>query len=132
MSAKIVFLEEDRDDWSLVRETLAELNMDVPVQFFSSSTDLFEFLQNAPAPSLIMVDYNAVPDNGLEVLKQLREVQEWKDIPVVILSDSNDAFYRKECYRYGASSFIRKPDTLKDTRNKIGIFFKYWLDVAEV
>ena len=53
-------------------------------------------------------------------------------IPIVILSDSISEKYRNECYAYGASSFIRKPQTVEDTAKKIETFFKYWLNVAEV
>jgi hypothetical protein len=32
----------------------------------------------------------------------------------------------------GAASFIKKPDTHQQTQQKIGTFFKYWFEVAEV
>ena len=54
------------------------------------------------------------------------------DIPVVILSDSDHPKFRKKCYALGASSYIRKPDKLGETNKKIGTFFKYWFEVAEV
>jgi CheY-like chemotaxis protein len=55
-----------------------------------------------------------------------------QNIPVVILSDSDLPQYRNECYANGANTFIKKPGTLAETKDKIGAFFKYWLDVAEV
>lgn len=132
MNKSIFILEEDSDDWSLVRETLLELGMNVPLQFFSNSTDLFAHLDEAPLPSLVLVDYNTLPDNGLQVLKRLKSSSRLCEIPVVILSDSDLAQYRNECYQCGAASFIKKPDTAEGTRKKIGTFFSYWLDVVEL
>ncbi len=125
-------LEDDSDDRYLVREVLADLGIDVPVRFFTESHELFEFLGRAEKPSLILVDYNAVPDNGIEVLKKLKNDESYREIPVAILSDSDLAKYRGECYALGASTFIKKPDTLEATKEKIGTFFKYWFEVAEV
>jgi len=66
------------------------------------------------------------------VLKKLKSDPDYSSIPVVILSDNNFSRYRDEAYAYGASSFIKKPGGLDDTKNKIETFFKYWFEVAEV
>lgn len=123
-------LEDDRDDRSLVKETLLELSMDVPITFFNSGDELLRALSSGK-PSLILLDYNAQPDNGIEVLRKIKMQQAWKNIPVVILCDNAWVQYKDQAYEAGASSFIKKPDTLDATRKKIGTFFSYWLDVAE-
>ncbi|HEU4472031.1 MAG TPA: response regulator [Flavisolibacter sp.] len=133
MSKYVVMLEDDSDDHSLVKDTLLELSISIPVKFFSSSQALFSFLAGAKEqPSLILADHNAVPDNGIAVLRKLKSQPSLAGIPVVILSDSDLAVYREEAYRLGAASFIKKPDTIQATGEKIGLFFRYWLEVAEV
>jgi CheY-like chemotaxis protein len=132
MSKYVLMLEDDSDDQSLVKETLSELKMEIPIKYFSSSTDLFSFLSAGEKPSLILLDYNATPDNGIDVLKKLKSDKEYSQIPTVILSDNDLPHYRNESYANGASSFIKKPDTLEATHQKIGTFFKYWFEVAEV
>ena len=87
---------------------------------FHQSAEFFTVLSEERKP---LIDYNSVPDNGIQVLKRLRENPNYDDIPVVILSDSNLGKYRNECYRCGASSFIKKPDTTKATNQKIASFF---------
>ena len=59
-------------------------------------------------PSLLLIDYNSVPENGLEVLKKIKKLQPINGVPIVILSDSVTDKYRNECYAHGASSFIKK------------------------
>ena len=131
MPKSIWIVEDDSDDRYLTQETLAALNINVPVKFLSSSKELFESLDSSQEPSLILIDYNIAPDNGLEVLKKLKQHEVHSKYPVVILSDSDLSRYKNECYRHGASSFIKKPNTLEGTHQKIGTFFKYWLEVAE-
>lgn len=131
MSKKVIFLEEDSDDWTLVEDSLQELGIEASINFVPDSTALFAALEKGALPALILVDFNAVPENGLEVLQRIKRTESWQAIPVVILSESNDEKYRAACYRSGASAFIKKPDTHEESLRKIGTFFRYWFEVVE-
>ena len=71
-------------------------------------------------------------ENAKQVLQKVKANAAWSEIPVVILSDSDQDIYKNECYALGAASFIKKPGNIKDTSSKIATFFKYWFEVAEV
>ena len=132
MRKLILMLEDDSDDRYITQSAVSELGLNVELKFFSNSNQFLNFLSTTNTPSLLIVDYNSVPENGLEVLKKIKSTQTMTSVPVVILSDSNGEKYRNECYVYGASSFIKKPQTVEGTTNKIETFFKYWLNVVEV
>jgi CheY-like chemotaxis protein len=123
MNHFVLMLEGDGDDRYITEQTLSEPDISVSMQFSSNSAEFFTVLSEERKPALILIDYNSVPDNGIQVLKTLRENPNYNDIPVVILSDSNLGKYGNECYRCGASSFIKKPDTTKATNQKIASFF---------
>lgn len=132
MNRFVLMLEGDGDDRYITQQTLSELSIDIPIKFLSASIEFFNFLSQSDKPALILVDYNSVPENGLEVLKKLKSDAMFSDIPVVILSDSDHPKYKNECYKFGASSFIKKPDSVEGTNKKIAAFFNYWFDVVEV
>lgn len=132
MNRFVLMLEGDGDDHYITQQTLSDLNIDISVKFVSDSSKFFSFLAEGEKPSLILADYNSAPDNGLDVLKKLKSDPNLCDIPFVILSDSDLPKYKNECYKHGASSFIKKPDTLEATNKKIASFFTYWFDVVEV
>jgi len=132
MNRTVFILEEDADDLYLTQETISRLGFDFPIKYFSESTAFFNSLHASKKPVLILVDYNSTPDNGIEVLKKLKSDPDLSEIPVVILSDCDHPRYKHECYRHGASSFIKKPDTIEATDKKIEAFFRYWFDVVEV
>jgi CheY-like chemotaxis protein len=130
---KIVYmLEDDSDDRYLTEEILREAGVDIPIRFFNNSDALFEALQTGNKPSLLLVDYNIAPENGIAVLKKLKSQQHLTTFPVVVLSDNDLPHYKNECYAHGASSFIKKPSSLETSRQKITSFFNYWFEVAEV
>lgn len=132
MAQKIILmLEDDNDDRYITETAIAEMNLDIKVQFFSNRNDFLSYLTNNQ-PSLLLIDYNSTPENGIQVLKKIKELKPVNEVPVIILSDSSSEKYKAECYAFGASSFIRKPQTVESTANKIKTFFNYWLTVAEV
>lgn len=132
MNRFVLMLEGDGDDRYITQQTLNELHIDIPIKFLPNSIEFFNFLSQSDKPALILVDYNSVPENGLEVLNKLKTSLEYSDIPVVILSDSDHPRYKNECYKYGACSFIKKPDSVEGTNKKIAAFFNYWFNVVEV
>lgn len=125
-------LECGGDDRYITQQTLLEFGTDITIKFSSNSIEFFDLLSKGQEPVLILVDYNSIPENGLDVLKKLKSDPNLCDIPVVILSDSDFPKYKNECYQYGASSFIKKPDALEATNKKIASFFTYWFNVVEV
>jgi CheY-like chemotaxis protein len=132
MSKFVLMLEDDTDDRYITSETLSELGINIEIKFFSNSNEVFKFLSTSDKPVLMLIDFNATPENGIEVLKKLKSNEQYKEIPVVILSDNNIPQYRTKAYANGAASFIKKPDTHQQTREKIETFFRYWFEVAEV
>ena len=130
---KLVYmLEDDSDDRYITTSTIEELNLPIEVTFFSKSYQFLEFLSTAQRASLLLVDYNSNPDNGLAVLIKVKEMDVHKGTPLIILSDSSVSKYKDECYAFGASSFIQKPSRLKKTKEVIQLFFNYWITIAEV
>jgi CheY-like chemotaxis protein len=127
----ILMLEDDSDDRYLTKNAIEELGLDVDIKFFSNSNEFLNYLTTTQ-PSLLLIDYNSNPENGIQILKKIKELKPVNEVPVIILSDSSSEKYKAECYAFGASSFIKKPQTEESTANKIKTFFSYWLTVAEV
>jgi CheY-like chemotaxis protein len=127
----ILMLEDDPDDRTLTHSIIEESGISVPLIFLSTFTELETALENNP-PILILLDYNLNPETGLDVLKHLKSDQNFLHIPVVILGDAEDPGFTAECYRMGANSYIIKPSSIEETKKKITLFFKYWMEVAEL
>jgi len=128
----IAMLEDDSDDRYLTNEILTEIGFDITIRFFSNSDELLKALSLSVKPQLILVDFNSSPENGIQVLKKIKSTEHLREIPVVILSDSELPRYKKECYAAGANSFVTKPKTITETKQKISSFFTYWMQVAEL
>ena len=66
----------------------------------------------APRPDLILLDLMLPKKSGLDVLSELRSDYEISDIPVVVLTASDDQEDQSRCAVLDVNSYIRKPVNL--------------------
>jgi len=65
---------------------------------------------NAPLPHLLFLDLNMPRKNGFECLKEIRNNEKLKDIPIAIYSTSAAEKDIDETFNNGANIYIKKPN----------------------
>jgi CheY-like chemotaxis protein len=65
----------------------------------------------ATSPMVILLDFHLGDQGGLELLRVMREHDEYRHLPVVVMSGLD---YRQECELAGANGFVLKPFGLQD------------------
>jgi CheY-like chemotaxis protein len=78
-------------------------------------------------PQVVLLDLKLPKIDGLEVLRRLRDDENTKLIPVVVLTSSADEQGLSEIYLSGASSYIRKPLDSEQMAEAI----RYWMVLNE-
>jgi CheY-like chemotaxis protein len=91
-----------------------------------------ENYKETPRPAVILLDLNMPKLSGDEVLKMIRNNDELRHIPVVVLSNSMNKKDAIKIYGLGGNSFIRKPAGYKELREFVQTFSKYWLEYSTV
>jgi DNA-binding NtrC family response regulator len=105
-----IFVVED-DDWynRLLVHTLS-LNPDYEIQNFFNGKDLLEKLHEDP--DVITLDYRLPDMTGLDILKQVKEVN--PDIQVILISEQGDIDTVVDLLKYGAYDYIVKSKDIKE------------------
>ena len=86
---KIVFVIED--DMLLVRAYQTKLQKEnVEVWLATDGKEALEFLQRDP-PNIILLDLMLPGMNGYDVLAEIRKNDQWKKVPVLILTNLSQA-----------------------------------------
>jgi CheY-like chemotaxis protein len=137
MNRTILMLEHDDDDRYITQSVFDENNYGIKINFVNSSPEVFAYLNSCEKnglhyPSLILLNYYAIPTNAVEILKELKDNSKYCHIPVVILSGTVNDDVIKECYAARASSFIQKPFRSDETSSKIASFIQYWFGTVEL
>lgn len=70
-------------------------------------------------PDLILLDVQMKSKDGVETLREIREMENCKDIPVIMLTSQNDKDTVVESYMLGADSYILKPFKTQDLYERI-------------
>jgi len=91
----------------------------------------FSGRDTADQPRLVLLDLKLVKVHGLEVLRRMRGEPCSRNVPVVVLSGTDDQQALRECYDAGANSVVRKTVDYSELTRKIRGIFEFWLNVNQ-
>jgi two-component system, response regulator len=139
---KIILLVEDNpDDELLTLEALKDNNIKNEVLVAHDGEEALDYLfsrgefKNNDAgmvPQVILLDLKLPKVDGLEVLKQIRNNDKTKYLPVVILTSSKEETDLIKSYQLGANSYIRKPVDFEQFTQSIKYLGLYWIALNEL
>jgi len=82
-------------------------------------------------PKVVLLDLKLPKVDGLEVLRQLKNDNRTKAIPVVVMTSSNQQRDMVESYKFGVNSYIQKPINFTDFQEIMGQLGYYWLAINQ-
>ena len=138
--APIWVIEDSDEDFEVIRWSFDVLNIKYPLVRLARSEDLLAMLTSdyhlitlqTKVPRLILLDLNLPGLGGREILRQLKSSDLYAQVPVVVMSTSNNPRDIQACYRLGASGFICKPLGLDAFLTKIKALAQYWFEAVEM
>ncbi len=102
----IYYVEDDDNIRELVVYTLTQMNL--PCRGFAEGNAFRRALEEA-APDLILLDIMLPGEDGLALLRHLRETSRTADIPVIMLTARGAEYDRVQGLDLGADDYICKP-----------------------
>jgi len=125
-------VEHDQDDRWLTEETFQTEGFEGGLDFIYPA-ELSDYLERpANRPSLILLNLNAQPFDGMDLIRQIRSTEGYRKVPLIVLSENALPEDVLSSYAAGASSFIQKPASYNDTIFKIRSFINYWFHTVEL
>ena len=76
---------------------------------------------------MILLDINLPGMNGFEILQHLRTKTQYKHVPVIMFTSSDDKSDIEKSYEYGANAYLIKPDSLGTLKEVLEDTFNFWL-----
>ncbi len=78
-------------------------------------------------PKVVLLDLKLPKIDGLEVLKELKNNEKTRTIPVVVLTSSKEESDVLKSYKLGANSYLVKPVDFDRFLESVGNLGLYWL-----
>lgn len=111
----IFYTDDDEDDLSIFTDAVESLPKKIQLKTYNGGEKLLNAIYNPPpTPSVVFLDLNMPGKNGFDVLKELQNSEEKRNIPIVIFSTSSEPSIIEKCRHLGANYFITKPVLMKD------------------
>jgi len=136
--AQVLLIEDNEDDVELTLEALNDSKVRMDVHVVSDGIAAMKFLRcqdeysDKPRPDLVLLDLNLPLMDGREVLSEVRNDPDLTDLPVVVLTTSQDEADICRAYKLHANCYISKPvDFLKFTE-LIKQIEGFWLQLVKL
>lgn len=138
-SSTILIIEDSPDDFYATQRGLAHAGLTNPIRRCESGEDALDFLHGSgrysddptvSRPCAILLDLNLPGIDGAEVLKRIKANQDFRRIPIIVLSTSDDPKDVHTAYENGAATFVRKPVDLDGFLEALKRLKEFWFEVA--
>ena len=128
----ILLVEDDAADAMLIEEALLQRGAARCIVRVDDGVAALERLRDPahPVPDLIVLDLNMPRMNGRELLAVLKDDEELKVIPVVVLTTSGAPDDVTAAYRRHTNAYITKPVNLDDFIQAVQSIDAFFLDTA--
>lgn len=135
----ILLVEDNPDDEALALRAFSKLNISNKIVVARDGVEALDYLFATGAhantspkmPALILLDLKLPRVDGLQVLRQIRDNEKTKILPVVILTSSREEQDMMQGYNLGANSYVRKPVDYNEFVNAVSQLGVFWLLLNE-
>ncbi|HSU53969.1 MAG TPA: response regulator [Candidatus Dormibacteraeota bacterium] len=132
----ILHVEDDSNDVLLFEHACRKAGVDCTIRTVEDGDDAMDYLRGKgafcdrnryPMPQLILLDLKMPRLNGFEVLELLRSEEQFRSIPIIVLSSSNHAADVRRAYALGANSYLMKPVAFEALVEIVRSLNEYWI-----
>ena len=134
-SNTILLVEDDDGHAKLVEINLKRAGVVNPIVRAKDGVDALDYIlsrgsyagQTSPHLLLILLDINMPRMDGVETLRQLKSNEALKNIPVIMLTTTDDPREVERCYELGCNIYITKPveyEQFAEAIRRLGLFLQ--------
>ncbi len=108
-------MDDDEDDRFLICAALAEVDAGINIAQAHDGLHFLELVGQAGSPVavLILLDMNMPRMNGLETVRKIKSNPILSEVPIVMISTTDNESLTSQAYQLGVSSFYTKPNSFE-------------------
>lgn len=134
---KIMLVDDNEADIELTKSTLEEGKVRMNIVTASDGQHALDQLEDSISradvlPDLILLDLNMPRLDGRGFLSAMRQREELKAIPVVVLTSSDAEQDIVKSYKLGANCYVNKPVGLDEFQKIVRTVEHFWLTIVKL
>ena len=132
---EILLVEDSELDAELTIWSLNKINLGNKLFHVKDGSEALDFIfkrglyegVNSSKPKVILLDIKMPKVNGIEVLRQLKQNEQTRTIPIVIMTSSREEQDIVKSYELGVNSYVVKPVEFESFAKAVSELGLYWL-----
>jgi CheY-like chemotaxis protein len=134
----VLLVEDNEDDVELTLQALEDSKIRMEIHVVPDGISAMAFLHREgayaakPRPDLILLDLNLPLMDGREVLREIKQDPNLVEIPVVVLTTSEDEGDILKAYKLHANCYISKPVDFLRFTEIIKQVEGFWLQLVKL
>ena len=135
---EILLVEDNEGDIGLIEEVFEEAKIRNTLHIAEDGEEAILFLRGegkfsgSPRPDIILLDLNLPKKDGREVLREIKEDNNLKNIPVVVLTTSRAEKDILKSYDLHANAYVTKPLDFDQLIKVVKSIENFWLEVVNL
>ncbi len=107
----ILLAEDDEDDRLFFSDAFEEIKIKTIIKMVNDGVELMNYLSQPDIvlPNILFLDLNMPRKTGIDCLKEIKEIDRFKDMAIAIYSTSSSEEDIEETFVKGANVYIKKP-----------------------
>lgn len=124
----ILLVEDDSVDAMTVRRIFTELKVKNQMVHVVDGEEALNYLRNSKnkRPCVILLDLNMPRMNGIEFLRIIKDDDDFRSIPVIVLTTSREDQDKIDSFKLGIAGYILKTVDYKRFATIMGVMDMYW------
>lgn len=129
----ILMADDDPEYYDLTMAALKETGSGAELRRVEDGQQLIDYLKSsAQKPAFILLDLNMPKKDGFQALKEIKGSTEFRHIPVIMMTISNNPTEVKLSYFLGANSFVTKPIGFEPLVKTLTHIQNYWFQAVRL
>ena len=131
----VLIVEDDDGHARLIEKNLRRASIENEMLRFTDGQQILDFLfrrgegrkREQYTSYLLLLDIRIPKMDGIEVLRQVKQDEELRKVPVIMLTTMDDPREVEVCHDLGCSNYIVKPvhfDKFAEVLSRLGLFLK--------
>ncbi|MBN2157526.1 MAG: response regulator [Candidatus Lokiarchaeota archaeon] len=135
---EILLIDDDPEDimlfTNLIEEFDSHINLKIAQNYVDAVDLLFQkhFDEIQSKPHIILLELTISNHKGIQLLKSIKEHSEYRKIPVLVVTKSNNSHDIWNSYDYNVNAYIQKPKSKERYLSLISIMLKFWMEMVSI
>lgn len=137
-SRDVLLVEDNPGDARLVQEAFKQTSHADSLHVVTNGSEALDFVHrqddyaDSPRPDVILLDWTLPKIDAVDVLDNIKTAEEFRRIPVLVLSGASTPNEIRSAYGHHANAYIEKPADPEEVERMIKQIDEFWFSVVRL